>query len=628
MKGLDIGKITFFILNVLALFAPFVLRASVDYNLINRSGQITSSYLATARNTHDISMVIRPESADVFTPLIADSYLSNQKTYWLRLDLADSDLSGSEEWIIRFLTYDEITLYYQAGDTILSKLSGKMHRKANEGSYHFIYFPIQTSELIEGRYLFARIHHVYRVFPLSPPHYWHPHLFHVRNHYFTRFEITDFSIYLLFIGGMMLMVLYSLGIFFMNRDVLFVYYAIYLLTLVLYLGVRLPVIFGPLEVDYPLFMGIYNEVVQVLVNITYLIFAASFLKAETEFPKLNKAIHYAIAMLTGVIVFQLLVSFSEQYVYLQSYSLQFQRYFMIVFTIAAYIHILRHYKSRIVFFLVTGSLFFLAGAVAAMVFFNIRYMMFGTAIEVFIFSLGMGYRIKLSEKEKKDIESEINKVKLIALRAQMNPHFIFNSLNAIRAYVISADTAKASDYLQKFSFLIRLILQYSSKDTISLKNEIDALSLYVQLEQLRFRENFNFSLSFPAGFQPENYQVPPLILQPYVENAIIHGLVPAKGEKKLRIMIQAGSSSLWINIKDNGVGRSYGKKKSRYNGVEHESMALELTRKRIDLTGKLNEEDKKIMITDLVENGKPAGTEVCIKLPLKKAGVSIKNQLS
>src|SRR5690606_12941235 len=116
------------------------------------------------------------------------------------------------------------------------------------------------------------------------------------------------------------------------------------------------------------------------------------------------------------------------------------------------------------------------------------------------------------EQEKKTIETEMTQVKLTALKAQMNPHFIFNSLNSIRAYVISNETKKASDYLNKFARLIRLILHYSTKDTILLKEELETLALYIELEQMRYRDDFGFDLKIAPGVETEKLLVPPLIL--------------------------------------------------------------------------------------------------------------------
>ncbi len=604
---------------LLFLWLASSLRAGTDYEaLFSQSGKIPASYFSTSNHNLSIHTILSPAEGFVFHPIPDRHSLSPRKHYWLKLDFASIDLSASKEWVVRFTLYDEIRIFYQSGDNIANHLTGKMRRPASEGPPASVDFFFVAENLIDGQYLLVCIHHIYRKKHLLVPTYFHPFIVELDNRYYTQEDIRYFLPYLLFLGGMLLMILYSFGIYFMNRDALFNYYALYLLTLVLYLGMRLPLIYDPLQLHFPLFMTLYNDLIQVAVNIAYLLFAAAFLNARTEFPALHRAIRYAIAILAGIMVLQVAFSLSVRYAYLEAYLIQFERYFMIVFTLAAYVHILMKYKTRMIFFLLVGSFFFLAGGIVAMYLNDIKYMMLGTALEVFVFSLGMGYRIKLSGKEKQNIENEMNKVRLTALRAQMNPHFIFNSLNAIRAYVISNNKQKASDYLNKFSYLIRLILQYSAKDTISLREEIDSLSLYVQLEQLRFRENFNFTLATPPGFKPEQYRVPPLILQPYVENAIIHGLTPKKGEKNLEINIEAGKTHLWISIRDNGVGRSLSRKKTDYQGLQHESMAMELTSKRIDLSARQKAEKENIQITDLTENGSPAGTEVCIKLPVQK----------
>jgi len=210
----------------------------------------------------------------------------------------------------------------------------------------------------------------------------------------------------------------------------------------------------------------------------------------------------------------------------------------------------------------------------------------------------------------------MNKLRLTALRAQMNPHFIFNSLNSIRAFIISNETKKASDYLNKFARLIRFILHYSSKDTISLKEELEALALYVELEQMRFRDDFGFVLKIGSDVNTETLLVPPLILQPYVENAIVHGLAPKTGAKELLVEVSKNHTGLIFVIRDNGVGRSYSKNIHFIQNPQHKSVAMELTRKRIELSDDKRSEKENIKIVDLMENGNPAGTEERIKLPV------------
>lgn len=432
----------------------------------------------------------------------------------------------------------------------------------------------------------------------------------------AEFHIQIF--YYIFIGGMALMIFYMLGIYFMYKDKLFLLYVLYMLSLLLYLGLKASYFSWYFNMIAPKIYPVFGELIQVLLHIFYLQFAAIFLNANTDFPKLAIAIRYVIRILLGIMVVQLVMLITPGLAPYEDHLMQFVRYFVIIFSLAAYVHIIKNLKDRIVLFLLIGSFFYLAGALVAMFVNYVGYMMLGAAIEVFVFSLGMGYRVKKIEEEKKSIENKIVKVQLTALKAQMDPHFIFNSLNSIRAYVISNNTKQASDYLIKFSSLIRLILQYSSRNSISLKDELDALSLYVNLEQLRFRDDFGYDLQVDRNIDINNLQVPPLILQPYVENAIRHGLTPKRGEKKLELKIILKGSQLEFRIKDNGVGRQYSiqQKKSRSTG--HVSMAMDLTQKRIELADFSNSDQESITIVDLMEDGKQAGTEVIFKLPVNR----------
>jgi LytS/YehU family sensor histidine kinase len=176
----------------------------------------------------------------------------------------------------------------------------------------------------------------------------------------------------------------------------------------------------------------------------------------------------------------------------------------------------------------------------------------------------------------------------------------------------------ASDYLTKFASLIRLILQYSSQNSISLKDELDALKLYVNLEQMRYRDDFGFVIIMNDAVDIQNAKVPPLILQPYIENAIRHGLSVKKGIKKLELNILENNSQLIFSIKDNGVGRQYAQRLKKSETKEHISMAMDLTQKRIELADSSNLNQESITIVDLMENGKQAGTEVIFKLPVKR----------
>ncbi len=140
---------------------------------------------------------------------------------------------------------------------------------------------------------------------------------------------------------------------------------------------------------------------------------------------------------------------------------------------------------------------------------------------------------------KKSLKTEFNKkladVEMTALRAQMNPHFLFNCLNSINRFIVRNDAETASNYLTKFSRLIRLILQNSKSSTITLRNELEALKLYIELEEMRFENRFDYSIHVDDNIEVEFVEVPPLLLQPYVENAIWHGLMHKESKGKLTI---------------------------------------------------------------------------------------------
>jgi len=204
------------------------------------------------------------------------------------------------------------------------------------------------------------------------------------------------------------------------------------------------------------------------------------------------------------------------------------------------------------------------------------------------------------------------------LRSQMNPHFIFNSINSIQRYILQKDQQTAYDYLAKFSKLIRLVLNNSQEKILTIKQELDLIRLYVELEQLRFDNKFEFTIRMPDDLDEETLRVPCLLIQPYVENAIWHGLMNLDKSKrgKLIIDLQAKDKNLLITIEDNGIGR---KLAQSYKAVDGEkSMGMKLSEQRIQMINKMqNYENAKVKVIDLHdEKGIAIGTRVEIVLPL------------
>jgi hypothetical protein len=215
------------------------------------------------------------------------------------------------------------------------------------------------------------------------------------------------------------------------------------------------------------------------------------------------------------------------------------------------------------------------------------------------------------------LQSVRHELEIKALRAQMNPHFIFNCMNTIDAYILRKRFLEASDYLQKFSKLIRKILENSENQTISIEQEIQTLKLYIELEQERFSDSFSYVLDIQPELQENDYQIPSLVLQPFVENAILHGirhLTERRGEIVVRlhkIEVKDKEPILHCQIQDNGIGRKASGIINQQRQANHKSMGVNVTLERISTYQAIYGNRMETTISDL-----EVGTLVEIKLPL------------
>ncbi|MBC7422330.1 MAG: histidine kinase [Ferruginibacter sp.] len=212
------------------------------------------------------------------------------------------------------------------------------------------------------------------------------------------------------------------------------------------------------------------------------------------------------------------------------------------------------------------------------------------------------------------LKQKIAETEMMALRAQMNPHFIFNCLNSIDNLIQMEEKEKATLYLSKFAKLIRSILENSTKNTVPCWKDMEALKLYLELEELRWDKKFTYQLTISNEVMDGDYKVPPLIIQPFVENAIHHGLLnKIDGDKKLLISVLATNNHIEYIIEDNGVGRAKAASYKQLNKPAHQSMGMQITTDRIHLFNQKN--NGSVIITDLVnEHQQPCGTKVTIAL--------------
>jgi ligand-binding sensor domain-containing protein len=234
------------------------------------------------------------------------------------------------------------------------------------------------------------------------------------------------------------------------------------------------------------------------------------------------------------------------------------------------------------------------------------------------------YRVRINQirstaHEQSLVRQQLNELENKALRSQMNPHFIFNSLNSINSYIIKNKTDEASSFVTKFARLIRLILDNSMESTVLLEKELMALNLYIEIENKRFENKFNWEIDVDPQLDLSSYLIPPMVIQPYVENAIWHGLLHKDAPGVLQIKLTLCENYLEINIEDNGVGREAAIGLRSKTSLKRKSHGLDVTARRIANFNNELVADNAVNITDLyASDGSATGTRVTLKMALIK----------
>jgi two-component system LytT family sensor kinase len=241
---------------------------------------------------------------------------------------------------------------------------------------------------------------------------------------------------------------------------------------------------------------------------------------------------------------------------------------------------------------------------------------------LFILSIAIGLlllsRAKINSKRRlSEMNRRISEITQANLRQQMNPHFIFNTLNSIQYYMYQHDKLATNNYLTKFSSLMRKVLENSQHTSVPLRDELDALNLYLELETIRFKDKFAFSIKVDEDIDTLQFKVPTMLIQPYVENSICHGLMPSEGKGLVKIDIKLEKEYLACTIEDNGIGREASRDKKTNNKKNHSSLGTQIVSSRLDLVNTLYGTSLKTLYTDLKNiNGEPSGTRVEIQIPI------------
>ena len=245
---------------------------------------------------------------------------------------------------------------------------------------------------------------------------------------------------------------------------------------------------------------------------------------------------------------------------------------------------------------------------------------------IYLFYKNKIRQIKLkSELEKEKIlkqqtivefEKELATINLTALRSQVKPHFIYNCLNSIKLYIKDNQSEIAEEYLTMFATLLRKVLEYSEREKINLNEEMEVLKLYLELEKMRFKDKLEFNIALDPDVDRYTIEIPPLLLQPMVENAVIHGILAKKDGGKIKLKAKILNDELLeITIKDNGIGRKRSAEINKSRISSHTSFGTRLTQERIELLNQGRADFISYAITDLLnEDGSAAGTLVIVRI--------------
>jgi tetratricopeptide (TPR) repeat protein len=204
------------------------------------------------------------------------------------------------------------------------------------------------------------------------------------------------------------------------------------------------------------------------------------------------------------------------------------------------------------------------------------------------------------------------------LRTQMNPHFLFNSLASIQNFIIKEKPALASDYLSRFSKLVRQILNNSVEEWVPLEDEIESIKNYLELQKVRHRDMFDYSIDVDEAIDPETIQVPPMLAQPFIENSIEHGFKQKNGKGHLKIQFKKNGKLIRFELEDDGIGREKAMQIVAEQNRDHRSMSTDITRQRLKVLNKKTRQKINLSIVDLKnDKGEPTGTRVMFDIPFK-----------
>ncbi len=538
--------------------------------------------------------------------------------YWVRADFSSvlSLLQKDSLWFLQTGNFYNISCYFIEEDSIATKQYGPIN---SDEKYSFykprdgIYFG--KKNLINDRFLFFKIKLYSSKEKINNLNLKlrSAKQKNTESHYYRWEDVIESSRDYLFVGAFSVIFFFTFVTYFMSKKLDFLFYSLYTFCLLIYLGRSSYNIIIFIAYDYPILGNWMHTVLQILINFFYIVFIKKYLETAIYYPKLDKAIMW----IGGFLLLLILINTYFSIKFLldpQQVLMNIHRIVMSLFAVGGIIYLLVYGKRGLYYFIVVGSLIFTAGALLMLFTGDRHYMMLGSVLEVLLFGMGLNFKMRKMSQDRIQLRQAAHDHQISALRAQMNPHFIFNSLSSIQHLITSGNKESAIKYLNKFSLLMRNLLESSIESKVILSEEISLLKKYLSLETLRFNNSFKYSISVAENLDAEAIEVPALLVQPFVENAILHGLLNKKGnDKLLEVRFKKQGEFIICEIEDNGIGRKASAEKKSPLKASKKSRGIEVTEKRLELLN--NSRENSIEIIDkLNAEGQTEGTLVILKI--------------
>ncbi|HEY1055508.1 MAG TPA: histidine kinase, partial [Emticicia sp.] len=430
---------------------------------------------------------------------------------------------------------------------------------------------------------------------------------------------------LLFLG------VFTLLQYILNRQLYILYYSLYLFSMsgfAIWGFEHSPFVVYFMKYFPFLLTSLRQNFYVLLTQFFYFLFIGKFLLYTHSHPFITQTIRFLLKTISVLMALELIITLVLNRYDWEIYLSIFTQVYLSVFGCVVLFFIYQ-IKTQLAFYIKIGSTFLLLAGIFGFISSWLQWIpqssdllehypnvFFNTCVllEILFFSMGLAYKSVEIINQKNDLEQAVSVSELNILRLQINPHFLFNSLNSIKSYIVKNKMDEAADYLTDFSMLIRSILQKSKEQVVTLQEEIDTALLYIKLEQFRFQNKFDFKYEIAPDIDTQSTMIPALLLQPYIENAIKHGLTnkPVKGMLSLKILEIDGQ--VQILIEDDGIGREKAAE-LKYNSEGHQSMGLKINEDRIKLLNKIYGWSIQYEIIDKTDSADhPTGTSVVIRL--------------